>query len=296
MTINAEATWRTLATRAGLLAIGLVGLIFIVVTEVPTARAYGWDHTLATVIGHIGIALVVASVLGLTVDWTIRAGLVSDAVHAALGYLLPEQLKPELAWLYDQKIMVQQTYDVRLEHSPEDNTVRFCGRYHRRFRNVSETRTKVSIGGGSDEWFHPKGETIIDACEYRRIRNGEPGPTEQITLKRGALGIGYEVGDVSIDPDEIIDLTMSYSMWRPEHGYEFLVHRHLIDRPTVNIEVPASLVAFVTFAHRSNYSESEYQSGKFSKTLERVLLPHQEIRICWHVRSTVEKRASLLSG
>ncbi len=281
--------WRKLAIRRLLGGFILLGVILVVTPHVPAAVETYPEWVRNSCI-EFGKAFVIAGILGWAIDEALKQDLVREAVAASLGYLLPERLKPELRWLYDQKILVQQTYAVRLEHFPEEKAVKFCGTYNRRFENVSGEKTELQIGGGTDEWFHPKGETVIDACEFRRIKGDTPESTTAIEVKKAAIGIGYDTGTVVIDAGEVIELFMSYTMWMHEHGYEFLTHRYLIDRPIVNVEVPPSLVAFVAFSHRDNFSEEDFKTGHISKRLERILLPHQDIRICWHRKTNVDER------
>ena len=281
--------WRKYAIRRLLSEFILLGLLMIVVPQVPIVIE-SWDEWLRESVVEFGKAFLVAGLLGWAIDEALKKDLVREAVAASLGYLLPDRLKTELRWLYDQKILVQQVYTVRLEHFPQEHAVRLHGSYNRRFENVSGARAKVLLAGGTDEWFHPKGESEVISCEYRRIKSDEPDPTMVVPINLAALGVGYNAGEVPIDAEEVIELFMSYTMWMPEHGYEFLTHRYLIDRPMVNVEVPPTLVAFVAYSHRDNYSEQDFKTGHISVRLERVLLPHQDIRICWHNKANVEER------
>jgi hypothetical protein len=290
MAIDPTRFWRRFAVNGLLLLFLLLGVLFIAVPHIPIV-AQSWSTGFGDFVVKIGQAFFIAGILGLAVDGALKKDLVRDAVAASLGHLLPEQLKTELRWLYDQRILVEQVYHVRLEHLPEERAVRFYGSYNRRFRNVSGEAAELHVGGGCDEWFHPKGEATLEACEYRRISADKPGRTVRLQPKMGALGIGYGPEKLELAVDEVVEVFISYTMWMPDNAYEFLTHRYLIDRPLVTVDVPSTLVAFVAFSHRDNYSEEDYTSGHISSRLERVLLPHQDIRICWHRRTDVDSRS-----
>src|SRR2546426_10783202 len=127
-------TWIKRAGGLSLWLFVLGGAFLIVLPQLPflTERYSSW--ILASCV-EIGKAFGVAGILGLAIDRALKNELVREAVSASLGYLLPERLKQELRWLYDQKILVQQIYTVRLEHFPEDSSVRVCGAYNRRIEN-----------------------------------------------------------------------------------------------------------------------------------------------------------------
>jgi hypothetical protein len=286
MAIDHEVLLSKLATRRQLIGFALLGGLLILLAIVVKSQIPIW---LEELFSEIGKAFIVAAVLGWAVDSALKHDLVRNAVSAALGYLLPESLKPELNWLYDQQIIAQQIYTVRLEHFPDQGAVKVHGTYHRRIENISVETAHVRLGGGTDEWFHPMGESTIDVCEYRRIKNGETGPTTHIAINKTPIGIGYELLDVPLDKGEVIELTVSYCMWRPDHAMETLIYRYLVDRPLVTVEFPRSLHVTVSFAHRHNY-EDEPNAGYISKRLERVLLPFQDIQIVWHRNSDVQER------
>lgn len=283
--------WRELAVQRLLGEFVLLGIVAVVVPQLPEVAELYPEWVLHSCI-EFGKAFVVAGVLGWSIDRALKAELVKDAVYAALGYLLPERLKPELRWLYDKKVVVTQTFNARIEHLQEHKAVRLHGTYNRRFENVSgQTTVLERIGGGTSEMFSPIEESAITCCEYRFIRRDEAEKTLQIPIHKSALGIGYELKNVSLAEGEAIELTLTYTMIFPENGCEYLTHDNLIDRPLVNLDVDPTIVASITFSHRTKYTEaSPARSGHISTRLERMLLPHQDIRIQWNKKTDVQQR------
>src|SRR4051812_10017244 len=185
MAIDHEVVLSKLATRRQLLMFLLAGVLLIaaeILLEPWVVKG------LREFCSEIGKALVVAAILGWAVDTALKNDLVRNAVSAALGYLLPDSLKPELNWLYGQQIIAQQIYNVRLEHFLEKRAVKYHGTYQRRIENISDKTAYIRLGGGTDEWFHDMGPSTIDVCEYRRIKNGEIGNTEKIPVNLSSIG------------------------------------------------------------------------------------------------------------
>ena len=286
--------WRKQAVERLLWEFVLGGALAIVLPQLQISIQTYPEWALHSSI-EIGKAFGIAGILGLVIDRALKNELLREAVAASLGYLLPERLKPELRWLYDQRVITQQSYDVTLEHFPEKRYVIFHGTVKRRFENVSSEKTEVKISGGTDEWFSEHGDSEIIACSWKRIEKDEKNTkTIQIKSEKQPFGISYNAGEQVLKPDEILELLMSYKLILPDHGMEFLTHKNLIDRPTITVKAPPTLKVFVTFSHRDRYDQ-EVRSDEpvFSFTLERILLPHQDIKVSWHraddVRMRVEK-------
>ncbi|SRR6266480_186522 len=229
---------------------------------------------------EVGFALLIAAFLGWAVDKELKRGLVRDAVSAALGYLLPDPLKSELRWVYEQNILASQTYHVRFEHDEKRGIVFFYGQATRILRNISNEKVKHEVGGGIDEWFHPcNDQGMIISCTMTRKNVVTTIPT-----KSHAVGISYGFADpILMDPHEEIELSFSYRYAMPECGMEVLTFGTPIENPLVTAEIPATLRARVVFSNRSpTKMQDNPVTGYLSVPLKGVLLPFQDIRIYWY--------------
>src|SRR4051812_37749479 len=102
MTFDDERNERRFRIQNTLVAAGLWGLLLVMV-----AHLHSYSDLLEGLVSEAGKALLVAAVLGYVVDHALKHELVRDAVSAALGYLLPPQLRGEMDWVYGQKVIAQ---------------------------------------------------------------------------------------------------------------------------------------------------------------------------------------------
>ena len=96
-----QKSWWKQPTFWILVGIAIFGIVIILITNFYIAedRIGNWF----TVINHIGIAFLVAGILGITIELFLSQRLAEDAFKATIGYLLPDELKPEMEWVYQQK-------------------------------------------------------------------------------------------------------------------------------------------------------------------------------------------------
>src|SRR5687767_5630101 len=71
---------------------------------------------------HIGTALFIAGFLAGTVDVWLKRDLARNAVEAAIGYLLPKEIQPELQWIHRQQVYWVD-WKLRLELLPKESHV-----------------------------------------------------------------------------------------------------------------------------------------------------------------------------
>jgi len=251
-----------------------------------------WDELAKGLGNEIGKAFVIAGLLGLIIDKALKQDLIRNAVAAAIGYLLPESLKAELVWMYDQKFMVNQTFVIRLDHMVAEKRVIFHGHYTRIIQNNSGEKAQPRISGGADEWFNPPAESQIIKCGITR-----KGKFTPIVPVKGIVGIGYQCAEkIELEPGDSLQVDMAYTMSVPEHGMEILTHNYPINEPLVTLDVPDTLRARVAFSHRAIVHEGPVlESGQISRRLAGVLLPYADIRIYWHSAKDIEAREKAAS-
>ncbi len=297
MAIDVQSKLIKLATRELIGLIFLGGLTILIVVDRPIADVHGWDRVWHSLWTHIGIAFCVAAVLGVTVDWAIKSDLISNAVNASLGYLLPDELKPELIWIFDQKFLANQSFNVRLEHLPNENTVILHATVNRTIENIAGKTESVDIAGGTEDWYRPNRETTIEKCEYAITRKGDvkPEKTVEIAQKKNAYGVTYGGHKVPLAPGDQIEIFFVFKSPMPDHGMTFLTFRYPIRKPTVTVEADPTLRALITVSHRTKYNHDEpYRGGPFTQSITGVLVPHQPIFVRWHRTDDIQAKEKTL--
>lgn len=282
---------RQRSTHRLLVLISLLGLVLLLIAHDDRVIAV-WLSPLVT---ELGLAFVIAAILGAIVDRELKQGLLTDAVEAALGYLLPAELKSELKWIYGLKFMAEQHFHVRLEHLQEERAVILHATVSRRIENVSNTTEKIDIVGGTEEWFVPGHRTSIVTCEYRLTKSGDDRGSKPVSLQQTeeSFGITYGPSEVILAPGDRVEILFAYKMPAPDHGMTDLTFRYPIRSPEVTVEAPESLKALITISHRSRYNHDDpWKSGYSSQTVRGVLIPHQPIILMWHQSAEFDKRAA----
>src|SRR5258707_13827956 len=56
---------------------------------------------------HLFMALTISGVLGLIIEYTLHQQIAKDVFEAAIGYLLPEELRDELRWVAGQPFLCE---------------------------------------------------------------------------------------------------------------------------------------------------------------------------------------------
>ena len=230
---------------------------------------------------HLGAAFLIAALLGSSVDVFLRKRLLRDAVEAALGSSLPDALKEELRWIYEQRVLVRQSWNVTLDHDKENHLVTVRSMVTRKITNESGKKRDVIFSGGITEWFNGRHESQLTSAGY--ILDGkktlcDPHPVE--------IGITYGSPSqkIALHPDQTLEWFFSHESYLPDTAMEYLTHRYPIIDAEVVVHVPDSLVASVTYAQRDKYDEDcPAESGVLVRSLNGVLLPHQNIIIHWYV-------------
>lgn len=237
---------------------------------------------------HFGGALVVAAILGGSADKFLGERLARDAVEAALGSSLPEPLKEELRWIYEQRILVRQTWTIRLDHTAGQDWVVFQANVVRILRNESGQKRDIVFSGGTAETFSEKGEAEITSVGYLK-----DGVRTLVEPKQAEAGISYGDRDhkISIQPGQTVEWFFSFRKVVPRTGHEYLVHPYPVTEAEVTVDVPKALCATVTYSQREKFSDpTPAASGFLVKPLNGVLLPHQAVVVHWYPTDKVDQR------
>jgi hypothetical protein len=169
---------------AVLVALAVVGVVCIVVPAAVTLPRVVHDLSLA-----LGTAFLIAAFLGASVDRWFKQELLRDAFHAVFGHILAEELRDELTWVYEQKVLCDR-FDLMLTLIPTDDPDLLTAHIalSRDLRNITTRPVKPPLLLAIDEWFHEgrpsrvislhctqDGETIVKSRFYPARCASSPG-------------------------------------------------------------------------------------------------------------------------
>lgn len=151
--------WRITAIMVFIL---LLGIILLFVGNLFLQAWADWKFGLDS----LAVALIIAGILGLTIDRFFRQQFAEDAFKASIGYVLPAELKGEMEWIYNCHIICT-SHIQRFELLPiDDETCTIRVNTLRTLRNVGSSVDHANLGLGIDEWFHNTGSSRIISFGY----------------------------------------------------------------------------------------------------------------------------------
>jgi hypothetical protein len=260
----------------------LSSLVLLGVGLLVLASAVKLPKPLKELIPAFGASLLIGGVLGATVDRWLKARLLRDAFKSLFGYVLPEQLRAELDWVYTRDMLCDRS-DLTLTVTPiaDSELLNIRIEWHRDLRNITSGSVKWRPRLSLDEWFHAGRQSRITALlatqdgvthestEAELPKHGPPDPTI-VTAQLDK--------ELSLKPGERITVIAEGEETRYVSDAWFLHVRSATANPRVTVHVPPSLCWHVRFENRA---ESVNELGPLTRELPGTLLPGQGIQVRW---------------
>ncbi len=240
----------------------------------------------------IGTSLIVAFILGITIERVLSQRLAKDAVEAGLGYLILPEAREEMRRIYEQKFMCtahHSTFTLKGTRFPgyvlvNNHTVRT-------FKNITGKRQGFRPKVRYREWFHH------DELRSRLIGFGVHVGSKEINDYKtfvSANSVQHELKD-EIFLEKYQESTFWYEIEEVKRDTD--VYYETFTYPTVN-----PIVSFavdkgeavttpnlgVSFGFPSNLEEEVRETGKKRKELIGLLLPYGYIELRWWSKNKME--------
>jgi hypothetical protein len=251
------------------LILGLV-LIFI-----PRVLDWQWDRG---IVSEIGIAFLVASILGFTIDRWLKAEIRRDVFLASIGHVLLPEFRDEVSRIVGYALICERHLLLVKIESIGDGLVRITSHVERTIRNRSAYPQTMRNVTHMDEWGYQKaGASEIIECilEIDGVAIDANGPNKD------AYSVYRHTTQKTLKPDQVSNLRSKYVEYKPVNDdlhYSF-------STPTKNpeIEVQASddldfIYSFGTPSENENVVVSRYAPRK---QLTGTYFPHQAMRVRW---------------
>lgn len=257
--------------------LGVVLLAGIFVLAVSAQLPHDWYRDL---IRDLGIAAVVAAVLGFLVDRTLKHDLAREAVATTLGYMLPPAIRGELAWIYNQEFLCDEhIFHYSLIANP-DQTVTIRSHSTRRIRSITSSQREITVGLGIDEWGLAGHPSKIESVQYRVGQGDWTDVPIRENLAPWELGI--DTVKTQVPRGETVEVHARYEETKRDNDEHNMTFRYMTRNPRVLIDVDAGLNYKLSFSHREQGQLGEDQSGSYR--LDGTLLPEQRIGLRWWPR------------
>lgn len=229
-------------------------------------------HVLAVgLVRDIGLALVVAFVLGVAVDWRLKQGIVTDVVRSALGYVLPEAIRTELLWVTEQHLLdteYRRAYDLTIADS---EWLRLAESVHYNVTNQGRSPERFTLTFAIDEWGTPVGQSSLHARVHR--------PDGTVELAEGTQ-LGWHVRAEMVQelqPGATLLVSAEYVSYRRHSDRETLI----FVRPTVSPEVTVTVPDGFTWDLSGQYRTPLQTVAPNVKRLAGTCLPFQGLSLRW---------------
>ena len=161
------------------------------------------EGTLLEIFNGIGIAILSAMVLGLTVHLWLERQIVTDVFRAAVGHILPPELRDEVHWISNFKcITTRCVFSLDLEDIG-DGIVKVSIEIESELRNITTKPYKVKRVFTLDDWDIPGKQPEIGEYEYT-IEDKPPVKFDGVPKRHPDKIIQIEMEDVELRPGEII--------------------------------------------------------------------------------------------
>src|SRR5262249_48622501 len=153
-----------------------------------------WDYG---VIHELGIALIVAAVLGFTIDFTLKTAIARDVFEATLGYILRPEFRNEVSRITGYTFLCERHVLVVEIKLLGNHVVEVMSTMERKLMNITSYPEKRRNSIHIDDWGFDNGPSEILECNatFQGQRfEGRPTKTEPFRLKQ-------ETKEVTVGPN-----------------------------------------------------------------------------------------------
>jgi len=272
--------WESQRVTIMMFGVLLIGIIILLVYYICKLEQHGdWQ-----LIHDIGIAFIVAAILGVGIDQILRRQLAEDAFKASIGYLLPNELKGEMEWIYDTHILCVEHNQICELRQVDNDTCIIHVHTLRKFRNISSSNEHLPLGVAVDEWFRKTDASKIIAFGYTKL-----GVKNDIfeTLK-STHSLSVKEQKIPLAPEEEVTLWHEIEEVKHMNDAQDWIFAYPTLNPTVIVKAFEGISIDVGFGYRS--AAQELTKGTYR--LKGTLLPNQRIEMRWWEKEKGEKWAN----
>lgn len=256
----------------------LTGLLLLAIPEYYS----GWGREL---LREIGVAVLIAGILGFTVHRWMQDEFAKDVVKAALGHVFPDEYRKEVSRLTSHVFVCESHHmHMKIQVIENDNDiVEVVTLIERTLKNVSDVRQTIRASYAIDEWGFSDAPSQIKVCTME-MDNGERlmmvEPQERTTE-----AITAETQRKNLPPGRTVKVSFHSVERKRINDNLYFVFSCPTKNPTIQITTPDNLECSCGFGT----SEASVESAKFDKrhTLQGMYFPGQHMRVRWWPKAAV---------
>lgn len=256
------------------------GLVVAGLGLLALAAAVHLPAFLATLLPALGAALLIAGLLAASVDQWLKRDLQRDAFRAVFGYMLPEELRDELGWVYGQEMLCDR-FDLTFKLRPIEGTdlVAAVMELSRDFRNVASHAVDFQPLIAADEWFYEGHPSRVRALQ---ITNGNTRDNDMRITREGPdrTIVAGRLDRVRVEPGDRIAMVTEAEETRHPSDAWVLNLIHATANPRVTVETPDEMDCYVAYGFNRQAGEAN-KVGPRTWLLPGTLLPGQVIQVRW---------------
>lgn len=250
-----------------LAAFGVLALV------IPSNIGFASDHG---VVEAIGTAILVAAILGFTIDRWMKSEIASDVFRSTLGYILPPEFQGEISKIVSFKFVCDEHemwYDIKKLTA---DTVSCRVRCERTLRNITNVSQKQNASVNIDDWgFDDK--SAIHRCEILD-RDSKLLENMQGVQARPDFTLYAETREVSVEPGSTITVVTDFVEIRRINDQIVTVFLTPSKNPRVHLDCPE-------FQFVLDFGVLEQKTGistvSTTHTLHGIYFPPAPIRLRW---------------
>lgn len=265
-----------------ILAIVGAGLGIWLISSPPT-----WmNNQVASSIGSSILGGVIASGI---IGWFFQQRLAKDVFEASIGYLLHEELKPTLKWIYDQKFLcVKSVHQYRLELKGGIDGTIVTVKTNRTFKNIGKNTETFYVGLAIDKGYSTDYPSKITEFGYQVEKNRYEETEKELNNNNEKRTYTIARKPVEVPPDKEIDTWSSHTFEKHLPDDSFAVFSYPSVNPEVFVNCDPKIKPDVAFAYGPDPNTMK-RLGKGRYRLDGVLLPMQHIRVKWEKKDEPKK-------
>lgn len=269
-----RAWYRDVPLWVTLLALLIVGLVIIAISAgFPADVQAAWY---GVVLHEIGFASIIASLLGLTIDFWLKAAIARDVFEATLGYILPPQFRDEARRIIGYKFLCEQHLLVVTLEQVNSEAVKVTSMIERKLKNITAYPEKCRNYAHIDEWRFSEGQSEIVECTIQ-AEGGEP--LQSGSPVRDAYTVRAETPEISVEPGQTVKLCSKWIEYRRTNDVSYYHFSAPTVQPEIDVRIPPQLDHMFGFGTADKNIETYRYIDR--ATLRGTYFPHQAMHVRW---------------